>query len=53
MVPVVIASAADREPAGVAGFFPKPLDVRGLLKKVHETLVPQKMTAPDPARGEG
>lgn len=38
MIPVVVASAADREPAGVAGFFPKPLDVSGLLRKVRETI---------------
>lgn len=38
MIPVLVASAADREPAGVAGFFAKPLDVSGLLKKVRDTL---------------
>ncbi len=38
MIPVVVASAADREPAGVAGFFAKPLDVSGLLKTVRDTL---------------
>ena len=41
MIPVLVASAADREPAGVAGFFAKPLDVSGLLKKVRDTLTKQ------------